>query len=96
MAGGVSFDKAVMDAAANLLDEKTDAQLQKIFDEIKDRIDIEIGQEGTKWSGTQAANFHDDFINDQVPEIEKALKNIHNIADNIREQANGWAQFDEQ
>ena len=38
MAGGVSFDKAVMDSAAQILDDKTDNNLYKTYSELKDKI----------------------------------------------------------
>lgn len=96
MAGGVSFDKGIMDAAAELLDSRTDEELYKKFTALKDRIETEIGTDGTKWSGNTAGKFHDNFVNEQVPEFETLHKNIHNIADNIREQASSWQNFDEQ
>lgn len=96
MAGGVSFDKGVMDAAAQVLDERTNNELYKTYSALKDKIETEIGATGTKWNGNQASEFHDNFSNKQVPEFEKLHENIHNIADNIREQANAWQNFDEQ
>ena len=96
MAGGVSFDKAVMDSAAQILDDKTDNNLYKTYSELKDKIETEIGENGTKWNGKQASDFHDNFVDKQEPEFEKLHENIHNIADNIRDQATAWQNFDEQ
>ncbi len=96
MAGGVSFDKATMDAAAQILDEKTNNELYKTYAALKDKIETEIGETGTKWNGKQASDFHENFVTKQEPEFEKLHENIHNVADNIREQAQAWQNFDEQ
>ena len=96
MAGGVSFDKAAMDAAAQYLDDQTDNELYKKYETLKNKIEEEIGTSGTQWNGVQAGNFHDNFVNNHEPEFEKLHTNIHNIAQNIREQATAWDNFDNQ
>ena len=99
--GGVSFDKDGMYSAAQTLDEGTgsaneEGRLYKIYADLKRRIEEEIGKDGTKWNGVQAERFNNKFVNDYEPEFETLHENIHNIADNIREQADAWDRFDTQ